>query len=155
MIRGSPGSLIAIALLGGLAAVIHAAAVPVRRVDGIATSLHRDRPELVGLYRADSIVPAVVAHDLFRRGRHPAGIAYNALELAGPTVARPSLTLSGIIAGIDPSAIVEGLPGTAGPRVVHRGEKIGQLKVSQITERGVVVRGLDTSWTLQVQQPWK
>jgi hypothetical protein len=52
-------------------------------------------------------------------------------------------------------AVLEGLPGIQGPRVLQLGERVGGLTVRRIKGDVVTVTGLDTTWTLRVKEPWK
>ena len=67
------------------------------------------------------------------------------------------LTLVGIVwdGGKDPTALLEGLPGTDGPRSVRTGEVVNGLHVKRIDRDRVAILGLDTAWTLTVREPWK
>ena len=102
----------------------------------------------------DSVAAVVIRRDLFRRSRTP-GPAFSTPPASPATgaVARPSLRLVGLIAGEKPTAVIEGLPGTAGPRVVRFGDVVGGLTVGKIEESGVHVAGMDTTWVLTVRRP--
>ena len=87
-------------------------------------------------------------------------MAYDPVRLAepaAPATPKPALTLVGIVwdGGRDPSALIEGLPSTDGPRAVGRGDVIGGLRVRAIKTDQVVIIGLDTTWVLGVREPWK
>jgi hypothetical protein len=60
----------------------------------------------------------------------------------------------GIVWGREPAAVIEGLPGVEGPRVVRRGDNVGALRVRDIVQDRVIVVGLDTTWTLKLRVPW-
>jgi hypothetical protein len=97
-------------------------------------------------FRATRVAPSV-AYDPDRRP--PADAPPPA-----PT-AKPTLALSGIVWGAVPSAVLEGLPGVEGARVVRPGEVVSGLKVKRIGRDAVLVTGLDTAWTLKVRVPWR
>lgn len=109
----------------------------------------------------DSALANLIARTPFRAGRAPAAVRYDpegpkapvATPSAGPV--RPSLVLTGIIWEEEPAAVVEGLPGTDGPRVVRPNDVIGSLRVRRIGQQQVVIGGEDTTWTLRVREPWK
>jgi hypothetical protein len=93
----------------------------------------------------------------FRLDRRAAQVPYDAsrrVEAAPPPV-RPTITVSGILWSSRPVAILEGLPGIEGPRLVQAGDRFGPLEVRSIRPRRVVVRGADTTWTLSVREPWQ
>jgi hypothetical protein len=103
-------------------------------------------------------VAAIVSRDPFRIGRLPAITAYDPVRLAQPVAPpqpRPQLTLFGIVNGVEPSAVVEGLPGVEGSRVVRVGDVVAGLKIKQIGTNRVVIAGMDTTWVLEVREPWK
>ena len=109
-------------------------------------------------YPADSLARVVVARDLFRGDRRPAGVAYDPLRGAVPLPdgsPKPQLTLTGVAWGEVPEAVIEGLPTTDGPRVVRVGDVVGGLAIRRIGQGSVVVVGMDTTWTLAVKEPWK
>ena len=57
--------------------------------------------------------------------------------------------------GADPAAVIEGLPGIEGSRVVRVGEEYGGVRVRRVERALVVLAGLDTVWTLTVREPWQ
>jgi hypothetical protein len=63
--------------------------------------------------------------------------------------------LTGIVWEREPAAVIEGLPGSNGPRVVRARETVGPLRVRRIEREQVLITGLDTMWTLRVREPWK
>ena len=109
---------------------------------------------------AESLGRPAVARDPFRFARRPAAVAYDPLRVGQPpvpTTPKPVLTLVGIVwdGGKDPTALLEGLPGTDGPRSVRTGEVVNGLHVKRIDRDRVAILGLDTAWTLTVREPWK
>ena len=107
---------------------------------------------------ADSIVRTILTRTPFRAARRPAAVAFDPrlpTQIEVPATPRPVLALSGIVWGEDPTAVIQGLPGIEGSKVVRRGYVIGGMKVSRIERDRVWVTGLDTSWTLTVREPWK
>jgi hypothetical protein len=103
-------------------------------------------------------IAAIVSQDPFRIGRLPAITAYDPVRLAQPVAPpppRPTLALVGVVHGPDPSAVVEGLPGVEGSRVVRVGDVVGGLRVKRIGNDRVVMVGIDTTWVLEVREPWK
>ena len=111
----------------------------------------------VAPYPADSLGARVVARDLFRADRMPAPAPYDPDRAGAPSPVsppKPALTLSGIVWGAVPEAIVEGIPGKEAPQVMRQGETAAGLTLRRIEATQVVIVGLDTTWTLTVRQPW-
>lgn len=103
-------------------------------------------------------VAMIVGRDPFRIGRLPAITAYDPVRLAQPIAPpppRPVLTLVGVLNGSEASAVVEGLPGVEGSRVLRVGDSVAGLLVKQIGTNRVVIVGMDTTWVLEVREPWK
>jgi hypothetical protein len=120
------------------------------------------RDQAVGL-TVDSVsapaLGALVTHDPFRARRAPASVVYDPAGFAAatppPAPPKPQLTCTGIAWGTEPAAVIEGLPGSDGPRAVHQGEILGGLRVTRIALDRVVIIGMDTTWTLRVREPWR
>ena len=104
----------------------------------------------------DSLARFVVGVDPFRLSRRPALVQYDPLraqEQLAPPAPKPVLQLAGIVweGGTDPVAVVEGLPGTDGPRVVRVGDVVAGLRVQRISRDNVRIEGADTTWVLKVR----
>jgi hypothetical protein len=157
------GALRVLLLIGGvlgLIALVRVVAWPLAPIElhasVDATAAPLPRPA-VSAAQAES-VSAIVARDPFRIGRLPAITAYDPVRLAQPVVPpppRPQLILVGIVSGTDASAVVEGLPGVEGSRVVRVGDVVAGLQIKQIGTNRVVIAGMDTTWVLEVREPWK
>jgi hypothetical protein len=110
--------------------------------------------------RTDSIVGAAVARAAFRADRTPPVVSYtlqpasDALPAASKPDQRPALTLSGIVWGPRPAAVLDGLPRIEGSRVVGVGESVAGLTIRRIDRDGAVVAGYDTTWRLTIRVPW-
>lgn len=101
----------------------------------------------------DSLVNFVVRHSPFRPQRRPATLAVNAKAMRPPPAQpRPTLLLSGLVWGNDPSAVIVGLPGVEGSRVVRRGDLVAGIRVKRIDRDRVWLSGWDTTWALALQQ---
>jgi len=72
-----------------------------------------------------------------------------------PPAPKPTLALVGIVGGAAGSAVIEGLPGVDGWRVVYGGDVVAGLRVRAIGRDSVVIVGMDTVWVLRVREPWK
>jgi hypothetical protein len=109
-------------------------------------------------YRHDSLARVVVRGDLFRADRTPAARAYDAVQpalAAIPATPKPVLTLVGLIAGVDGSAVIDGLPGVDGSRVMRAGDVVAGLRLVRIEKDVAVITGMDTTWVLSVRKPWQ
>lgn len=73
---------------------------------------------------------------------------------APPPAPKPALSLSGILWGKEPAAIVEGIPGREGQILLRQGDTEGMLRIVRIDSATVTITGLDTTWVLRVRQPW-
>ncbi len=107
---------------------------------------------------APESVATIVSRDPFRVERRPVLPAYDPLRLAeqlAPPPPRPVLILAGVIDGAEPSAVIEGLPGVEGSRVMRVGDVVSGLQIKQIRSGRVVIAGMDTTWVLEVREPWK
>lgn len=109
----------------------------------------------------NSLIGSLIARTPFRARRTPAAAAYEPDrrgEMGNPrppSPPKPALVLTGIVWDQEPAAIVEGLPGIDGPRVLRRRDVVGALRVQRISREQVIISGLDTTWKLQVREPWK
>ncbi len=147
-------------LVAGAGVGVRVAALPITQVSlperAEARSLEVPQQPRIAV---DSLTAATVARDPFRITRRPAPVAYDPLKAGQPPVpipSKPALTLVGIVwdGGMDPTALLEGLPGADGARVARAGDTIGSFKVKRIERQRVVIVGLDTVWVLTVREPW-
>jgi hypothetical protein len=152
---------LAVAGLLGLIVAARVAAVPLVDVTippaagsppAVASGAARGHP--------DSVATRLVRRNPFRTTRRPAPVAYHPVALSGPPAPeppKPALVLAGIVwdGGDDPTAVVEGLPGAAEPRIVRRGDVVGGLRVAAIARDRVTVSGMDTVWVLRLKEPWR
>ena len=105
----------------------------------------------------DSLARAVIVRNPFRIARSPAAKSYDPGTFGQPEAPpppRPVLAVVGVVAGIDPTAVVEGLPGTDGARVVRVGDVVGSLRIQAIAGEKVRIVGMDTVWVLPVRTAW-
>ena len=150
--------------LAGAAAVVRAATAPITQGEPMdstrlsASTSHPVAPDPA----PDTLVAAAARRPLFRPTRRPAAVRFDparqdqaASEASAPRVERPALALSGILWGTEPAAILEGLPGTDGSTVLRRGETVGGIRVTRIEQGRVVLVGRDTTWRLEVRNPWR
>jgi hypothetical protein len=110
------------------------------------------------VFSADSLA-ALIHRDPFRLDRSPAAIRYDPngirVDAPPPPAPRPQLLVTGILWGPRPTAIIEGIPGTEGPRLVRPGDEINGFRVLHITRDVLKIRGVDTTWTLTIREPWR
>jgi hypothetical protein len=110
-------------------------------------------------YPDDSLARVAVSRDVFRSTRRSATVAYDPQRQAVPIetyrAPKPSLTLVGLLAGLEPTAVIQGIPSVEGDRVVRVGDVFAGLLVKQIVSDRVVIVGMDTTWVLRVREPWK
>jgi hypothetical protein len=152
-------TLIAACLLGLIMAVRVAVwpvvqiTLPTIPTPGRGAHVEGTRPTI-----APESVAAIASRDPFRIGRRPLLPAYDPLRLAeqlAPPPPRPALLLVGVIDGVNPSAVIEGFPGVEGSRIVRMGDVVAGLTIKKVGTGGVVISGMDTSWVLEVREPWK
>jgi hypothetical protein len=144
----------------GLLATTRLAVGPLVRIDlpaGPEVAVAATAGDIARRIPADSVA-AIASRDPFRIGHRPALPAYDPLRLAeqfAPPPQRPALVVVGVMEGVDPSAVIEGFPGVEGARVVRVGDVIGQLAIKKVGTGRVVITGMDTTWVLEVREPWK
>lgn len=147
--------------LSGGAALLWAAVSPIAGALPAASPPHPGGSlALVRRYPADSLLSVSFKRNMFRSERRPAGVAYDPARQvesvpAAPAPPKPSLALVGLVGGPPGSAVIEGLPGVEGWRVVRKGDVVGDLSVRAIGRDSVVIVGMDTVWVLRVKEPWK
>lgn len=106
----------------------------------------------------DSVSVSLVTRDPFRADRSPAPVPFNPLPgepaYVEPPPPKPAITVSGIVWGAEPSAVIEGLPGMEGGHLMRVGDAVAGITLKRITESRVTLTGMDTTWTLSVRKPW-
>ena len=88
-------------------------------------------------FRADRITPVAGG------GQFAPGIA----PLADPP--KPQLGLVGLVLGKIRTALLTGVPGNAGTRLMSAGDTAGGIRVRSISANQVLVAGYDTTWILR------
>jgi hypothetical protein len=63
------------------------------------------------------------------------------------------LLLRGLIGGPPWTAVVEGIPGREQGIVLRAGDTVAGLTVRDVRAAEVIVRGMDTTWTLRLRRP--
>ncbi|MHB1327431.1 MAG: hypothetical protein ACYC2K_04440 [Gemmatimonadales bacterium] len=115
-----------------------------------------DRPMVVPRARLvksefDSLVDVIRASAPFQSSRVPGAPAV-ADDPAVPRPARPILHLGGLVGGVAPLAVLYGIPGMQGGRVIQEGDTVGGLRVRSIRAGVVSVVGYDTTWALSLEE---
>jgi len=111
--------------------------------------------------RPDSIARLIATRNPFRLGRAPSSVPFDPrASLPGappmpPPVPRPPLTLAGLLLGPPHAALIEGLPGSDGARLMRAGERVGDYVLRSIATDHVVVAGRDTTWTLRLRNRYQ
>lgn len=154
-------ALLLVCTLVGAAAVAAALTRPVVRValSGELAAVAAAQAPAASKLDEESI-RASAARPMFRADRRRSSVSYSGTRTATPqtrasaAVPKPVLAISGIIWGPEPAALVEGVPGSEGSVVLRRGESMGGIRVVRIEGERVVIRGLDTTWTLPLRNPW-
>jgi hypothetical protein len=106
--------------------------------------------------RPDSLARAIAARDPFRLARAPAALPFDPEAPSTgyappPRPPRPALALAGIVLGLEPLALVDGLPGVEGSRVMRLGERVGGYVLRAVASDHVIIAGPDTTWMLRVR----
>ncbi len=132
---------------------IRAPAPPRPRATALAASESQARPR----GSTDALARLAAIRAPFRASRTMPDVAYDPSaprpgDSPPPAAPKPALVLTGIVWGAEPTAVVEGLPGTATARVVRRGDVVGALVIGRITREHVTLTGMDTAWTLSVRE---
>lgn len=97
-------------------------------------------------------IDSIADRNLFRDDREsdddapPLNVASIPVTPAAPP--KPALVLRGILGGPPWNAILGGIPGRDGDVVVRQGDSLSGLRVRTVKPTGIVVRGMDTTWTL-------
>jgi hypothetical protein len=143
----------------GIVVAAAAAARPLVPMTGAPPrALRAPRGPPTARYPADSLATRIAGRDPFRFDRHSAAVPYDpqraAVAIATPYgPPKPALRLVGVVTGREPAALIEGLPGIEGGRVLRRGERIAGLTIAAIERRQVRVVGMDTVWVLTLRTP--
>jgi hypothetical protein len=144
--------------LAGVFLVVVVSTHPLARVSPPAAVARLRSSEGVRVSLEEGLIARAVERPAFRADRRRSTANHDVnpgmmTDQSSPSPAKPTLSVSGIIWGLEPAAVVEGLPGTETSTVLRAGEASGGLKVIRISEDRVVVKGMDTTWRLTVREP--
>lgn len=93
----------------------------------------------------------------FRLTRQPPDVRYDPGMLDAPPVPeaaappKPVLNLVGLVLDGAPRALIQGIPGATGARLLGEGDTAGGVRVRRIRSDQVRLTGHDTSWTLELR----
>lgn len=109
---------------------------------------------------ADSLIDVAAGRNPFRTSRSRATVAFDPSGQAGanqPPAAppRPSPVLAGIMLGASPAALIDGIPGSEGTRLLRQGESFGSYRVRELATDRVVLEGPDTTWVLRLRRTFQ
>lgn len=103
----------------------------------------------------------VTEGDPFRADRRPAPLPFSrvpdglpAPPPPPPAPPKPALVLRGTVGGPTWEALLEGIPGREGSVLVRQGDTLAGFTLRRVSGDTVVVRGMDTTWTLTVKRAW-
>ncbi len=147
-------------MVGGLGATAAALTRPTVQVNlPVATSVPGDRA-LSSEQPDEALLERALERPAFRADRRRSSAVYDPTRPVTPdappppAAPKPALALSGIVWGPEPAVVLEGVPGIEGSAVLRRGDSAAGLQVVRIEGERVVIRGMDTTWTLTVRNPW-
>jgi len=109
----------------------------------------------------DSLAAFTASRNPFRADRRSASMPFDPAAgipgaVAAPSrPARPTPVLAGILLGDIPSALIDGIPGSEGTRLLRAGENAGPYRVRSIGNDMVVLQGPDTTWTLRLRRTFQ
>ena len=119
----------------------------------VASSLPSGEPAAVA--PPDSVIEAAVRAAPFRSSRTPARLRFGGRQSESTLPARqvPQLVLTGLVTGSVQRAVIEGLPGIEGARILGAGDTAGGIRLRTIRNGRVTLSGFDTVWVLSLTEP--
>lgn len=148
--------VLAAGTLLGMALIVRLWAAPVIPVPAfLVLPTTTPRAARAGRANVDSLSRAIAVRNPFRLDRRVAEAPFDPLRAEGappapPRPTRPNLVLTGVMLGGQPAALIEGLPGGEGSRLVNVGERYGDYLLREVTVDHAVVVSRDTTWVLRV-----
>lgn len=140
---GTGAVALGVAALLGAAAVVWSSTTP---LDGRAAAIAPVRPppraSAPQQGRNGVTAAAVARRNVFRSDRSPPGRPFEPFAAPAPPpppVPAPSLTLLGVMLGTPRAAVLGGLPGEPGPRLLEEGERVGDVRVLRVTADSATV----------------
>ncbi len=141
--------LVGLALAGASAAVV-AFRVPLEPLHPGGESPSA-APMTFPVEAQDGVDSVVVQRNAFRSDRRPALVPYDPSGQAPPPAEpRPSLSVAGVVLGRTRAALLRGLPGVDGARVLAEGEAAAGVRVLRVADSTVVVTWRSDTLSLRV-----
>lgn len=104
---------------------------------------------------APSLVAVARVRTPFRFGGTPPAVRWGETPPPPvPVVERPRLVLTGIVWDRHPLALIEGIPGTEQAASLGVGAQLNGFRITRIEPSHVTIAGQDTTWRLEVRNPW-
>ena len=146
--------------LTGLGALAWAAFAPISRFDAAERAESQSvsqRSSVAAKPRTPPDPSIILVRNLLRPDRRPPPTPYRpgqpSAPQAVPTPPAPSLVLVGVLLGSPPAAVMQGVPGTPGDRLVSLGDSVGGYVLSHIDPRSVVfIRGSSDTLRLELKE---
>lgn len=104
---------------------------------------------------APPLIAVARARTPFRFGGTPPAVRWGETPPPPvPVVERPRLVLTGIVWDRHPLALIEGIPGTEQAASLGVGAQLNGFRITRIEPSHVTIAGQDTTWRLEVRNPW-
>jgi hypothetical protein len=141
--------LLGLALAGGAAAVV---ALRVPLAPGNTGGESPPEGQLTPPVEAqDALDSVVIQRNAFRSDRRPAPVRFEPGGQTPPSMEpRPPLSVAGVVLGRTRAALLRGLPGVDGVRVLAEGEAAAGVRVLRVADRTVVVTWRSDTLSLRV-----
>jgi hypothetical protein len=139
MLQAALRALLLLLALTGAAAAVVALGVSFDPASAGAESASATLPTLP-VAPPDGLDSVVIRRNAFRADRRPAPVSYDPGGQTPPPVeARPPLSVAGVVLGRTRAALLRGLPGLDGVRVLAEGEAAAGVRVLRVVDTLVVV----------------
>lgn len=99
----------------------------------------------------ESVVASAIRQAGFRSARTLSAVRRSSPSSDGAMAdpSKPLPRLVGLVLGHPSTALITGVPGEAGTRILTQGDTAGGLRIRSISPHRVIVAGFDTAWTLR------
>ena len=155
----APALAVGLILAGGSLAVATVvrwqSALPTVRHQGVSVPAIRIPADSLLDDSLASAEASIASNDPFRVANSPSAVRYDPARegvqsngSAPLVLVRPSFVLRAIVGGPPWQAVIDGIPGQPAGTIVRTGTTFDKLTVGPITRDSVIIKGLDTVWTL-------